>query len=351
MIELREHIERLGSDDEADRIYAAEDIGFANQAAGIAPLLARLPMEPSRAVREAIFGSLLQIDSDLVIEGVLRLLDSEDSFLRNQAVEILQARGSRAVPYLNEAFRTGDRDRRKLVIDVLARFGDSSVAETYENALRDPDLNVVITAVESIGNTRQNRFRAQIEQLVSPDTHPMLLSACIEALTHIGEQESVDAVRASLGKPGAIPGYLQPSYVKLLGAKGRPEDLDELSSMIGAGGLDTPALNALTFFRSRYPALALPAALASPLENIVAKSVSPIAGYQAVRLLGSLRGERSVMDFLESCLEHPEKSIRIGAVQTMRETHGTAAEAILRRRLAHETDEEVLQVWTGKSGE
>lgn len=43
MTDLRQCIESLTGGDEADRIYAAEDIGYANQAAGVEPLLARLP--------------------------------------------------------------------------------------------------------------------------------------------------------------------------------------------------------------------------------------------------------------------------------------------------------------------
>ena len=159
MIELRECVDKLTSADEADRMYAAEDIGYANQAAGVEPLLARLLEEPSRAVREAIFGALRQIEHDKVIEGALKLLDSDDSFLRNQAVEILRARGARAIPYLDRAFREENSDRRKFVIDVLGRLGDSGTSEIYARALKDTDLNVVITAVESLGNTRQTKFR------------------------------------------------------------------------------------------------------------------------------------------------------------------------------------------------
>src|SRR5690349_6069702 len=130
-------IEKLASDDEAERIYAAEDIGFANQPAGVRPLLARLRQESSRAVREAIFAALLQIEDDAVIEGALELLDSDDSFLRNQAVELLQALGSKAVPRLGRAFQEGDRDRRKFVIDVIARVADPASRDLYALALKD----------------------------------------------------------------------------------------------------------------------------------------------------------------------------------------------------------------------
>jgi HEAT repeat protein len=54
---------------------------------------------------------------------------------------------------------------------------------------------------------------------------------------------------------------------------------------------------------------------------------------------------------VERCLEDPEKSIRIGAGQSLREAGSEEADAALRRRLGSETDEDVLQAWRGKSAE
>ena len=351
MIELRECVDKLTSADEADRMYAAEDIGYANQAAGVEPLLARLLEEPSRAVREAIFGALRQIEHDKVIEGALKLLDSDDSFLRNQAVEILRARGARAIPYLDRAFREEHSDRRKFVIDVLGRLGDSGTSEIYARALKDTDLNVVITAVESLGNTRQTKFRATVEELISAGSHPMLICASLEALAQIGDASSIDAVRARVGPAGELPGYLRPAYLKLLGAKGRQEDVAEVAEMIGRDGLEASVLNAFTALRNRYGNLKLPDGLSRPLRDVVSRKNSPLLAYQAVRLLGGLLHEPAVFDFVERCLEDPEKSIRIGAGQSLREAGSEEADAALRRRLGSETDEDVLQAWRGKSAE
>jgi HEAT repeat protein len=351
MIELRECIDKLTSDDESDRMYAAEDIGYANQLAGVDALLARLPEETSRAVSEAIFGALRQMEHDSVIEGALKLLDSGDSFLRNQAVAILQARGARAIPFLDQAFRAGDCDRRKFVIDVLGRLSDSGTSEIYARALKDADLNVVITAVESIGNARQTRFRETVAELISAGAHPMLICASLEALAQIGDAASVNAVRTRLGPAGELPGYLLPAFLKLLGAKGRREDVAEVAAMIGSDGLEASVLNALTALRNRYRDLLLPDGLSQPLRDVVSRNNSPVLAYQAIRLLGGLLPDPAVFGFVERCLDHPEKSIRIGAGQSMREAGSQAADAALRRRMGGEADEEVLQAWGGKNTE
>ncbi len=349
MTDIRDCIERLASNDEADRIYAAEDIGYANQADGVRPLLARLPEEPSRAVREAIFAALLQIDDEAVIEGALRLLDSHDSFLRNQAVELLQSLGNKALPYLSRAFHEGDRDRRKFVMDIVARLAAPAAYDLYALALKDADLNVVITAVESVGNTRQHLFREQLENLTSPDAHPMLLSACLEALTQIGDCGSVGAVQNRFGTIESLPSFLRPSYLKLVGTKGGPQHLPEIVSFAGLETLDSAVLNALTALRNRHPEMRLPSSLAQPLRNMASRNQAPLA-YQAVRLLSGLIDD-DVFEFLARCLDHSDKVIRIGAIQSIRQAGGEKGEALLSSRLARETDEEVLQVWGCKSAQ
>jgi HEAT repeat protein len=347
MINLQECIDRLGSGDEADRIYAAEDIGYAGQAAGVDPLLERLPQERSRAVREAIFAALLQIDDDAVIEGAIRLLDSRDSFLRNQAVQLLQVRGVRALPCLERAFDQGDRDRRKFVIDVLARLGNCDSFDLFSRALADPDPNVVITAVESLGNTRQTRFRGQILNLLSPALHPMLLSACIEALAQISDDSTLAAVRSRLGTDEVVPEWLRPSWLRLIGATGTPREVHEIASFAGAPALHAAVLNALTLLRNRHPDVVIPSCLSRPLQEMVSDNQPPLA-YGAVRLLGSLSADEEVFDFLVKCLERDDKAIRIGAVQALREAGGARGEAILQQRLVSENDEEILQAWGGK---
>lgn len=342
MIELRECIEKLACEDEAGRIYAAEDLGYANQAEGVMPLLARLPAEPSRAVREAIFAALQQIEDDAVIEGALELLDSEDSFLRNQAVEILRVRGGTAIPYLERAFQDGSKDRRKFVVDILATMADSGTSGIYNRALADTDLNVVITAVESLGARRKEAFRPHIEKLILPETNPMLLCASIAALAQIGDSETVKIVRSQLGKVTGTPGYLQASYLKLLGAKGSPGDVDDVACLIGVEGLEEHVLNALTALRTRFREVNLPVSLAQPLQKIASGAANPLLAYQAVRLMVCLVHLEEIMDFLKHALEHSEKAVRIAAVQALRESGSSEIEGLLRERLSRETDEEVL---------
>ncbi len=54
------------------------------------------------------------------MEGCIRLLESDDPQIRNQAVDILRRKGDAAIPMLSTVMREGDKDLRKLVLDVLS---------------------------------------------------------------------------------------------------------------------------------------------------------------------------------------------------------------------------------------
>ncbi|SPF53771.1 conserved hypothetical protein [Candidatus Sulfopaludibacter sp. SbA4] len=297
MIELDEHIGKLESADEAERIYAAEDIGYANRAEGVPPLLERLPAESSRAVREAIFAALENIEDDAVIQGAIRLLRSDDSFLRNQAVDLLRSRGPRVIASLSLAFPEADSDQRKLILDVLASVDGPGTSGIYERALADSDVNVVITAVESLGNARKTEFRAHIEEAVGA-WHPMLTGACLEALAQIGNAHSLEVIRSHAA--GSVADFLLPSYLKVLGAHGEESDVAEAAGMLDSRGahLHAPILDAIAMLRQRHPSALLPESLVDPLERIVRIGNSPILRRQALHLLEGLTKQEGVVEFL-----------------------------------------------------
>jgi len=343
MIDLTECIEKLSSEQEPDRIYAAEDLGYANQVAGVAALLARLEVEPSAAVKQAIFAALGQIEDESVIEAMIALLDSEDAFVRNQAVEVLRQRDGRIGTYLERAFNEGDADRRKFVVDVLAYMGGTESIGIYQRALADADVNVRISAIESAGAAHRRELKERIEALAIAGAHPMVLSACLEALAEIGDQASVAAIHERFGKHGSIPAYLAPSYVKLVGARGGPEDTGELVDLIHRPGLEEAVVNSLATLRARFPSLCLPAALSGILKQIVAKRESPHLAYHALRLMAGLTPDGEVFTFVGGCLNDPEKAVRIGAAQTLGEWDNAESASLLEAFAHREKDEEILQ--------
>jgi HEAT repeat protein len=361
MSSLNEYVEKLHCADEAERIYAAEDIGYLNTAEGVPPLLERLDKERSRAVRDAIFEALIRIDADASIEGSIGLLESEDPQIRNQAVDVLRHKGAQSVPFLNAVMRDGDKDIRKLVLDVLSGIQAIDADAIYEAALSDEDPNVVITAVENLGRTGATQFRRRIEDLLQADIHPMLAGACLEALAGIGDALSLAAIRRRFPDLAALPDFFLVSCLKAVGALGTAREFVEVAGLLAVCGrhLRPAILGALVAIYQRHPA-GTPAEdpaegpaddaaekqaedLLPAIRAVVDGGDPPLWRYQAVRALGFLLSRDDVYSFLVSRLSSPERLVRLGAIESLRRSPQPGLHDVLASRATKETDEELLQ--------
>ncbi len=344
MSSLSEFANKLDCSDETERIYAAEDIGYLNSPEGVATLLARLDKESSRAVREAIFQALLRIDADESIQGSIELLGSDDPQIRNQAVEVLRHKGSRSIPFLGNVMRDGDKDQRKLVLDVLSGVPASSAERIYEAALSDSDPNVVITAVDNLGRVRAAEFSRLIEQLLVADSHPMLVGACLEALSGIGDEQSLVAIRRCFPDLTTLPDFFLMSCLKAVGALGAAREFAEVAGLLALRGphLRPAILAALVAIHRRYPENSDAKELLPVLQGMIDDG-DPLCRYQAVRALGILLSSDDVYAFLVSCLANPERMVRLGAVESLRGAAQPGLQELLAGCAKTETDEEVLQ--------
>jgi HEAT repeat protein len=345
MSSLEEYIEKLGHPDETERIYAAEDIGYLNVADGVPALLARLGKESSRAVCDVIFQALIRIDSDSAIEGSIGLLRSDDPQIRNQAVDVLRQKGKRSIPFLTLAMRDGDKNLRKLVLDILAGGQASNAQDIYAAALEDNDLNVVITAVENLGKLRSAEFRNQIENLLQSNSHPMLVAAGMEALVGIGDETSMLAIRRCFPDLSALPDFLLASCLKAIAVVGSATEFSEVAKLLLVRGphLRPAILSALTAMRLRCQSLDADESFLVEVIAVIEDGDPPLCRYQAVRLLGFWALRDDVDKFLVACLSHPERLVRIGAAESLRMTGRSGFELDLSTRALTETDDEVLE--------
>jgi HEAT repeat protein len=147
-VDLQAFQDQLSSEDESTRAFAAEDAGFENRSDCVSTLANRLPMESSRFVREAIFSALARISDPSVCDAVIPLLRSEDVFLRNACVALLQQKGNAALDILEPLASDADPDVRKLVLDAVSTMQSPRVDKALSRALNDPEINVRIAAVE-----------------------------------------------------------------------------------------------------------------------------------------------------------------------------------------------------------
>jgi HEAT repeat protein len=345
MTSLGECIEKLGCFDETERTYAAEDLGYLNVPEAVPHLLERLKIEPSMAVRDAIFQALTRMDGEAAIEGSVQLLKSDDPQIRNQAVAVLRGKGPRSIPFLSAVMQDGNKDVRKLVLDALCGVQSDGAREIYTAALSDPDQNVVITAVENLGRIRAGEFRNRIEGLLQASSHPMLTAVCLEALAGIGEASSLDVIRRSFPDTGALPDFLLAAWLKAIGALGSAREFAEVAKLLLVRGhhLRPAILGALKAIYSRCPSADPDKELLSALRTVVENGDPPLCRYQAVQALSLWAGHEDTAAFLVSCLSSSERLIRLAAAESLCRTEQPALKSVLAARALNESDEEVLQ--------
>jgi HEAT repeat protein len=341
MKNLKECLENLNCPDEAERIYAAEDIGYLNVPEGVPVLLNRLNEEPSRAVRDAIFQSLIRIEADAAISGPIQLLGSDEPHLRNQAVQVLRHKGSASIPFLAAVMQDGDKDKRKLVLDVLSGVQAGDAKEIYMAALSDEDPNVVITAVENLGKIRAVEFRSRIEMLLQSDSHPMLIAACLETLVCIGHESSLAAIRRVFPDLTKAPDFLLAPCLKAIAVLGMESQFDEVASLllVRDANLHSAILSALIGIHTRCPSYEPDENLLLALRAMIENEKAPLCCYQALRIIGFCAARDDLYAFLISCLSSKERLVRLGAAESIRMASRYEADLNLALRILEESDE------------
>jgi len=138
--------------EESERCYAAMDLSGFPRDDVVGFLAKRLVEEESLPVREAIVSTLIVIGTEAVVRRCAELLHSEDAYLRNSAIEVLQRLQHTSLEVVRECLRDTDPDVRLFAVNVLGELQDKEAVELLRRVVeKDEDINVVAMAVEYLG--------------------------------------------------------------------------------------------------------------------------------------------------------------------------------------------------------
>jgi HEAT repeat protein len=144
-------IAQLQEGDAEARRWAARDL---TGEPDIAPVLAsRLLLERDDNVRQALFTALAGMGDRSAVQALLPLLRSDDTMLRNTAIDTLAGMPDALRPSIAEQLVDADVDVRILAVQLLARMPVSDGADwaadlAAQVAARDADVNAVAAAIE-----------------------------------------------------------------------------------------------------------------------------------------------------------------------------------------------------------
>ncbi|MBW2031856.1 MAG: HEAT repeat domain-containing protein [Deltaproteobacteria bacterium] len=188
--DINELLKDLRSEDATDGRYAAEDLGGLNDPAAVHALVKALE-DPVVGGREAAVESLIAIGGREGCENVIPLLGSEDAYLRNYAIEILEHLGADAIESLVNLCDSPSSDLRKFAMDVLGKIGelcDVNAIGVITSGLDDENVNVAGAAAEALGRIGDP---AAIPALAGHlGGHPWLQCNVLNAIAQIGGKEA-----------------------------------------------------------------------------------------------------------------------------------------------------------------
>ncbi|MCJ2069366.1 HEAT repeat domain-containing protein [Methylobacterium sp. J-030] len=162
----------LASPESAERRRAARDLGAFPEAGPI--LCAHLGGEAAASVRAVILTTLIRLKSPAVVAGLLPLLRSEDSALRNAAIEALQEMPAEVEPHVAAL-------------------------------LSDPDSDVRILAVNMVSLLPHPKAPDWLAEVVARESHVNVCAAAVDGLAEIGDASAVAPLRALAARFPEVP--------------------------------------------------------------------------------------------------------------------------------------------------
>jgi HEAT repeat protein len=186
-VSVTELAAQLRSGEPALKRRAAREL--AQTAEGIPILCDHLEREPGVSVRSVIMTSLIQSRSRAAVEGLIRYLRSENTALRNEALEALQDMPGEIGPYMENLLHDPDSDVRIFAVNILAVLANARAPEWLNKViLEDPHVNVCAAAVDCLAEvgTQASIPALKVLRLRFGD-QPFMTFAIDAALKRIGD--------------------------------------------------------------------------------------------------------------------------------------------------------------------
>ncbi|MFZ1107271.1 MAG: HEAT repeat domain-containing protein [Rhodomicrobium sp.] len=179
----------LRSDEPSRRRQAAREL--ARLPEGIPLLCDHLEREPAISVRSVIMTALIQSRSCAAVEGLTRYLRSENTALRNEAIEALQEMPGEIAPYMEALLRDPESDVRIFAVNILAVLPNARAPEwLHKVILEDDHVNVCAAAVDCLAEVGTPASIAPLKELrLRFGDQPFMTFAIDATLKRIGETQ------------------------------------------------------------------------------------------------------------------------------------------------------------------
>ncbi|MEN6391656.1 MAG: HEAT repeat domain-containing protein [Syntrophomonas sp.] len=337
-----EIIQGLQSEDERDRAFAVEDIVFDGISGGLDLLIEQIQREKSVFVREVIVNNIPQIQDPALVQKLLPLLRSDDAFIRNAIIDIVSTRRDEVAAYLEPLMEDADKDVRKFALDILYQLNTEEVAPYMVCFLKDSDINIIITAVEYLGNLGAAGQTPAINTVLEKAENLLLRCTCLEALAKIGDDRSREIVGRLFPNPDAVKGLELFSYLKYMAKQGNADTLPFILSLMTSKGklLTKEIINTLQGILERTSDGQLTDEMLAQILGFIGSDINSINKYELLVFLGQFKNQ-AILDALLSYSESEDRLLVLGAIEGLGLLGRPEALPVLQGRLAGVQDEDI----------
>jgi HEAT repeat protein len=238
-----------------------------------------------------------------------------------------------------------DPDVRKFLVDTAAGILSPEVEPIFEAAMRDQDVNVLIAALEYLGEQRKTRFKPDVEEIFQKATEPMLVCAAFAALLQIGDTHSWQCIRQRYSTAASVPGWNLGLWIRALGEFGEVGEIEVFQEILQRhdGKVVSDTIDALERFQVRHGRVEITEQFWKLLRENLQDNLPAEDKLQLLRVVGGFGAPAAIGDHLVALLEQGDRVTKLGAIEGIKRLDRPNLAAQLRMRCSLEADPEVAQ--------
>ena len=258
---------RIAHADAFERLDALDALAMEADAHTVARAAARLLADEDPGVREEAARLLENRATEEAAALIVPYIASDDITVRNLAGEVLVKIGAAAVGPVASGLDDDHHDVRKFVIDVLAQLPAHHLADRIAACLEDDDDNVVLAAVDALGDLGAVAHHKALRALY--DREPLARPGIVTAIGAFGSEADLSFLEQALADEDPVVQY---TAAEALARQHDPEVLDLLLRKIdGVGPMARPiVLSSIIKFNEMRPERAeMPASIKGYLVEML----------------------------------------------------------------------------------
>jgi HEAT repeat protein len=194
-------------------------------------LIEKLKNEKNKYVQEIIANRIGQFKSEHTAKLAAKMLEVDDTRIRNTAIEILQDIGEISISAISELIYHKDKNIRKFALDIAKEIKAEKSSLLAMAALKDKDDNIIQTAIEVLGNHKYLPALPLLIEVLNTTSNIWILQAIINTFAVFKECSVTDHIEKRLKEISLTTfnkNILVNSYIKALGDIGSIVHLEQV---------------------------------------------------------------------------------------------------------------------------